>query len=593
MLDIFNAESRFLFSSNNFDWTQFGVIKLDGFEALSKPFRFELQMVSTNDDIDFDEMISSKATIKIRSQDLQSAVSYHGIVWEFEQLSRVGDLALYRAVVVPSLMNLSLNRVNDVYLSEETVPELIERILKKNNLGNGYTMSLRNSGMLASLIGSAGDYRKRSFVCQYQESDLDFISRLMESEGLYYYFEHESLTDPFKSSETLVITDYKESHSLLNFKLLRYAQPEDIQTFGQDNCVIRMSVRQKKVPSEVLVRDYNYRKADLGDGLEGSADVSADGHGTVMFFGENLRTTDEVTRIANVRAQELSAQAKIISAEATAMGVRAGQAVVITHHYRFGFNGKYLVTEVRHQGVQNFALLSGQSTERGERGTVYTAQFTSIPADVQFRAPRVTPKPIIAGTLSGIIDDEGSGKYAQVNEYGQYKVQLLYDHSEKSDNKGSAWLRLMSPYAGPNNGMHFPLLKGTEVLIAFNGGDPDQPLILGAVTNSETQNVVTSGNSTKAGFITPGRNMLSIEDKQGEENILISSPNGGATFFFGTIKDEPVPVQTPSMPDPASFLGAGLPGLGLLGQLASGQLPKMPKVPRAKDLIPPIKLPKL
>lgn len=595
MLDIFNAESRFLFSSDNFDWTQFGVIKLEGHEAISKPFRFELQIVSTNDDIDFDEMVNSKATIKIRTQDLQTSVPYHGIVSEFEQLSRIGDFALYRVVVVPRLWNLSLGRMIDVHLDDQTVPELIESVLKKNGLSNDYKMSLKNAGLLSSILGSSGDYRKRSFVCQYQESDLEFISRLMESEGLYYYFEHESLIDFFQSGEKLMITDYKESHSLLKFKLLRYAQPEDIQTSEQDNCVIRMSVKQKKLPKEVLVRDFNYRKADLADSLEGSADVSGDGHGTVMFFGENLRTTDDAKRIAKVRAEELSCQGKIIEAEATAVGVRSGEAVVISHHYRFGFNGKYLVTEVRHSGVQNFTLLSGQNTESGERGTVYSAHFKAIPSDAQFRAPRVTPKPVIAGTLSAIIDDEGSGQYAQVNEYGQYKVQLLYDYSDKSANKGSTWLRLMSPYAGPNNGMHFPLLKGTEVLIAFNGGDPDQPVILGAVTNSETENMVTSDNNTKAGFVTPGRNVISIEDKAGQEGIMIASPGGGAISFYGTIKDEPVPVEVPSMPDPASFLGGGIPGLGLLGTLASGglpQMPKLPKLPTAKDLIPPIKFPK-
>lgn len=595
MLDIFNSESRFLFSSDNFDWTQFGVLKLEGFEAISRPFRFELQMVSTKDDIDFDEMVNSKATIKIRSQDLQTSVPYYGIVSEFEQLSRIGDFALYRAVVVPRLWSLSLGRMIDVHLDDETIPELIERILKNNGLGNSYKMSLKNAGLLSSLLGSSGDYRKRSFVCQYQESDLDFISRLMESEGLYYYFEHESLTDLFQSSEKLVITDYKESHSLLKFKLLRYVQPEDIQTSKQDDCVIRMSVKQKKLPKEVVVRDYNYRKADLADSLEASADVSDDGQGTVMFFGENLRTTNDASRIAKVRSEEISCQGKVIEAEATAVGVRSGEAVLISHHYRFGFNGKYLVTEVRHEGVQNFTLLSGQNTESGERGTVYSAHFKAIPSDVQFRAPRVTPKPVIAGTLSAIIDDEGSGTYAQVNEYGQYKVQLLYDYTDKSANKGSAWLRLMSPYAGPNNGMHFPLLKGTEVLIAFNGGDPDQPVILGAVTNSETKNVITDSNNTRAGFVTPGRNVVSIEDKEGQEGVMIASPNGGATFFFGKIKDEAVPVEVPSMPDPASFLTGAVPGLGLLGQLASGQLPKLPKAPKlptAKDLIPPIKLPK-
>jgi type VI secretion system secreted protein VgrG len=586
MLDLFNAESRFLFSSEKFDGTQFGVVKLDGYEAISQPFHFELQMVSTVKDIDFDEMLYSNATIKIRSHDLQTSVPYHGIVAEFEQMSIIGNFAMYRVVMVPRIWNLSLNKVIEVHLDEETIPDLIERILKKNNLSNAYKISMQNSGMQTSIPGPSGDYRKRSLVCQYQESDLTFISRLMETEGLYYYFEHESLTDTSQDAERLVITDYKESHSLSNFKLLRYAQPEDIQTADQDNCVIRMSVKQRRLPKEVVVRDYNYRKAALGDSLEGTADIDNKGHGIVMFFGENLRTTDEAGRIAKVRAEEIQSQGKMIEGDATAVGLRSGQSILVSNHYRSDFNDKFLVTEVKHEGVQNFSMLSGSSTTRSERGTVYTSHFKSIPANVQFRSPRVTPKPIIAGTLSAIIDDEGTGKYAQINEHGQYKVQFMYDYSEKSANKGSTWLRLMSPYAGPNNGMHFPLLKGTEVLIAFNGGDPDQPVILGAVTNSESENVVTANNNTKSGFVTPGRNVFSMDDQEGQQNIVISSPTGGATLFFGTINSEEVPVPVPA-PPVLTPVAAAPPGPVGIGQSANTPLPNTPK---SKDFLPPINL---
>jgi type VI secretion system secreted protein VgrG len=155
--------------------------------------------------------------------------------------------------------------------------------------------------------------------------------------------------------------------------------------------------------------------------------------------------------------------------------------------------------------------------------------------------------------LTAMIDDEGSGQYAQVDAYGQYKVELMYDLSDKWANKGSSWIRMASPYAGANNGMHFPLHKGTEVILAFMGGDPDQPVIVGAMTNSESPNVVTDKKATAGGIATPGLNRLSMQDKAGEEGIYMFTPNSGTAFIMGAMGDEPEPpvdiLPIPPLPD--------------------------------------------
>jgi type VI secretion system secreted protein VgrG len=207
-------------------------------------------------------------------------------------------------------------------------------------------------------------------------------------------------------------------------------------------------------------------------------------------------------------------------------------------HYRSSFNGNYLITEVEHGGSQAGVLLSGVNTpfNTDKAGTFYECKFKAIPSAKQFRPERVTPKPKILGTLTATIDDEGSGTYAQVNEYGQYKVELMYDLSDKPTNKGSAWVRMATPYAGPRNGMHFPLLKGTEVLLGFMSGDPDQPVILGAVTNSENPNVVSDQNATFNGFVTAGANMLSANDRAGKESMHFYSPQGGTSIIIGSFE---------------------------------------------------------
>jgi uncharacterized protein involved in type VI secretion and phage assembly len=214
-----------------------------------------------------------------------------------------------------------------------------------------------------------------------------------------------------------------------------------------------------------------------------------------------------------------------------------------------------MITAVKHHGSQAGVLLAGAATPYTEHqsGTVYECEFEAIGASTQYRASSLTPRPIIAGMLTAMIDDEGSGQYAQVDAYGQYKVELMYDLSDKWANKGSSWIRMASPYAGANNGMHFPLHKGTEVILAFMGGDPDQPVIVGAMTNSESPNVVTDKKATAGGIATPGLNRLSMQDKAGEEGIYMFTPNSGTAFIMGAMGDEPEPpvdiLPIPPLPD--------------------------------------------
>jgi type VI secretion system secreted protein VgrG len=145
-----------------------------------------------------------------------------------------------------------------------------------------------------------------------------------------------------------------------------------------------------------------------------------------------------------------------------------------------------------------------------------------------------------------------------LNQYGQYKVQMLYDLSDKRANKGSAWLRMASPYAGNGHGMHFPLLKGTEVLIGFSGGDPDQPLILGAVANSENPNVVVNSNSQNNGIRSVSGNMIAMNDSSLGRGITMYSPSGSAYFTLGAFPSaaNAAPPSLPSLPDASAVSDA-------------------------------------
>jgi type VI secretion system secreted protein VgrG len=164
----------------------------------------------------------------------------------------------------------------------------------------------------------------------------------------------------------------------------------------------------------------------------------------------------------------------------------------------------------------------------------YRNEFRAIKADVVFRPERRTPKPRIVGSINARIDAAGAGDYAEIDDQGRYKVQLPFDISGRKDAKASRYLRMAQPYAGADMGMHFPLHKGTEVILTHVDGDPDRPIIAAAVPNAETTGPVTGGNQTQCAIKTGGGNQIVIEDSDGNQRIKMSTPHGGTVLQLGS-----------------------------------------------------------
>ena len=513
------SELRFRFSSSAFAADKFDVVNLEGFEAINRPYRFSLTLVSDDAQIDFNKILQNAATLCIYSPDGSQEVPYHGIIAEFEQMQKVGNYVYYRAVLVPRLWRLSLYQITEVYLNEQTVPDILEKVLKGSQLSSrDYQFSL------------TGDYRKRSFVCQYQETHLDFISRLMEKEGIYYFYDQGTARD---GVDKLLVVDALIGHPASTLQV-RYRPADELDTGVFSDTVQNFVCRQQPLPKRVIAQDFNYRKAALT--LRAEEQVAAEGIGDVMYYGENFRTVAEGQRYAKLRAEGIRCRSRVFNGESTAVGLRSGYFMALSHHYRNDFNGRYLVTGIHHRGSQAGVLLAGLKTPfaSGERGTNYSNDFVAIPAATQFRAELVTPKPSIAGTLNASVDSEGSGLYAELDEYGQYKIQLPFDFTDKDPNKGSAWVRMATPYSGSDHGMHFPLHKNAEVLLSFVDGDPDQPVIIGAVPNSENRSVVNNSNPAINQILTKSGNQLRMNDTQGSPGIVLFSPSANGTIIIGS-----------------------------------------------------------
>ncbi|APG19806.1 hypothetical protein A3780_20395 [Kosakonia radicincitans] len=512
--------SRFSFRSDAYPEKTFIVVHLEGTESISNLFSYELILVSENNDINFELILQNKVHFEIYSIDGIDTALYHGKASAFDQLNYVNGYAFYRVKVVPAMWDLSQYSGSDVYLNEQIIPHIIESVLLKSRLTrDDYEFKI------------SGDYRPRSFVCQYQESNFEFISRLMEREGIYYFFEHEG-----KKTENLVIIDDMKLQSG-NVSELIYTSSEIYDDKIAKHAVRDLMCCQSVIPKSITLQDFNYRRA--GTPLKVKYIISPSGIGEKTIFGENFRSNDEGLRYARIRAEEISSSSKVFHGQSTAIGIRAGSVVSVTGHYREDFNIRYLITEVRHTGMQAGALISSihdvlpGDISGGE--TAYSCRFTAIPAVQQFRPPQVTRKPVIAGTMSAIIDGEGKGEYAELDEYGQYKVRLPYDSKDRPANQSSARIRLATPYAGSDNGLHFPLLKNSEVLLSFINGDPDQPVIISAVPNSENPNTVTDKNAYQNRIVSAGGNQISLDDRKGAEVMFIHSPFHNSTIGLGSI----------------------------------------------------------
>ncbi len=467
-----NAESRHDFFSRapGLGEDAFLVIDFEGSEALSRPYAFDIQLASENPDIDLGAVLRHPALLRLRLAAQDSL--FHGVLENIEEEQQIEGLTLYRARLRPRVSQLALYRVNEVYVGR-TVPELIELVLKDGGLtGLDYELAL------------TATYGPHEQVTQYQETHLDFISRLMEREGIYYFFSQG------EDRERLIITDRSTRHERLA-GAFSYSPDSSLEPLGNEQLLRAFVCRQKALPKQVIVMDYNYRRPSLE--IRGEAPVDPEGRGEVYLYGEHTKDQGEAKAIAGIRAQEIRAGEKIFLGESVVPVLKPGYLFELRGHFRASFNRGYLLTELTHEGSQAAQLANLAAPGQMAR-PFYRNHLSAIPDDVQFRPQRITPRPHIGGTMNAIVDAEGTGNLAELDEQGRYKVWLPLDRRNKADAKASRWIRMMQPFGGTDHGMHFPLHKGAEVLLTFIDGDPDRPIIAGTVPNPDHPSLVTGDN---------------------------------------------------------------------------------------------------
>jgi len=536
----FLTEKRFSFVSAGLDRDTFGVVHFTGTEALSSLYEFNITLVTDDPNLDLDTILRQPATFTIHRPNDQR-VDFNGILSQFEQLHAFNDCIFYRAQLRPRLWWLTLTHHNQVCLNLPVVPSpqgaaqasLIGQVL----MDGGLTP-------LDFAFRTQKNYPAQEYVCQYDESHYAFMARWLEREGLYYFFEQTA------TEEKVVITDSLISHvDLPQEGKLIYAPPSGLDEQHHDEVIKTLICRQKTLPQKVLLRDHNYQRPTLE--ITGMATVDPQGRGESYVYGDYFPTPEEGNRLAAIYAESLLCRKREFFGESTVPFIMPGYTFSLEKHYRRDFNRKYLVCEVHHEGNQTGYLVSGLqgALADAEQTVSYRNTFTAIPAETQFRAERITAKPRISGTLHAMVDAEGSGEYAELDDQGRYKVRLPFDiNDQHGAGKASCYLRMAQPYAGPKRGMHFPLPKGTEVLLTFIGGDPDRPVIASAVPNPETPSPSTARNQTESVIQTGGDNKIRIEDMKGKERIILQSPTADSWVRIGAPNDPPPPLPGVTIP---------------------------------------------
>ncbi|HHH30913.1 MAG TPA: type VI secretion system tip protein VgrG [Polyangiaceae bacterium] len=497
--------------------------KVAGFrsrEALSTLYELRVGiLVNGGEMLDLAEIRGLAASFSVHpSEDVGTRV--HGMVAEAGLKHMWGEQALYEIVIVPKVWLLGLTRHSRVFV-DQSVPQVVEAILADGGMqGDDYELRLDAT------------YPGHEHLCQYKESRWSFISRLMEREGLYYFFEQGD------KREKLVITDHRSFHQSLRSAPVRYVPLSGEQAGMTGEALQTFATALTTVPRRLKLRDYDYLHPGLDVSAEtvGSASSSAD----QFYLGDHdFRTADDGAPMVQALAQAWRAKEMRYQGRGTARGLRAGYLFDLQEHPLHALNGEKLVVELVQSGVQAADASMVREALGIAHDEPYRIDVVAIDAATQFRPMCVTPVPRISSVERGFVDGPADSDYAQIDEHGRYKVKLHFDidDSQVYEGKASTWLRMIQPHGGSTEGFHFPLRKQTEVLVLFLGGNPDRPVIAGAVPNAIQPSPVVADNHTQNVIQTGGSNRIEIEDRDGEQYVDISTPPADTFLHLGEPHD--------------------------------------------------------
>lgn len=477
--------------------------KLVGAESLGRLPVYRMEVLSEQADIDPFSKIGTRGGVTLK--DLNSNQQhYHGVITQFLNAGPRGGYQVYEVELRPWLWLLTRTLNTRIY-QNKTVLEILEQVFKTKNGFTDYT------------IKAQGSYVAREYCVQYRESDFDFVTRLMEEEGIYYFFEHTA------TSHKLILCDASASHTEIAGTSIPFA-PKNSLVQGTEHIYEWRKLADIQ-PGNLVLTDYDYNKpaVDLQVRLNSNRGHSEAALEHYDYPGRYLNTSDGQTIVRNLAAG-FSILAFRREATALSQKIRLGTKFTLSDHPTSGENVPYIpiLTET--------TIVSGEvELQSSQSGNSIEVKFQCVPADQNFRLPIRTPKPTIAGVQSAVVVGK-EGEDIWTDSLGRVKVQFPWDRDGQKNENSSCWIRVSQTWAGKGWGaLHIPRI-GQEVLVDFIDGNPDRPIVTGCVYNpnqtppfSLPNEAAFSGvrsRSTKQGS-TETFNEIRLEDTKDAERIYV------------------------------------------------------------------------
>ncbi|WP_322867348.1 type VI secretion system Vgr family protein [Aquicoccus sp. G2-2] len=483
---------------------------LTGHDRLSECFCYDLKLLSADPDISAQDLLGEAITIKIAAQggDEDATRYFHGLVDQFHYDGDDEDENyVYRLNLRPTIWFLSKIMDNRIF-QQMTVPEIVAAVMD-------------DAGMPDYRLDLSESYPKREYCVQYGESNLDFIQRLLEHEGIFYFFEFDD------GAHTMVICDdVSELSPAPDAKVLRF-KPSTSQQSVEQSVITRLWRTEIAAPQKYVHTDYDFEKpsADLMANGELSKRHTQDDKERYFYPGkyvEHGRGTD----LAKLRNKQDRAHSQMVKVNSTAVGPYSGRVFELMECPRESDNRTYFVHRASYR-IWEGQYFAGEMSRGEEQG--FQAEYDLISTDTPYHPPMTTPKPVMKGVQTAIVVGP-AGEEIHTDEYARVKVQFYWDRKGERDEHSTCFIRVSSVWAGSGWGfIQIPRI-GQEVIVDFLEGDPDKPIITGRVYNAEQMPpYALPGNATQSGWKSNsslgggGWNEMRFEDKKGDEEVYFQA----------------------------------------------------------------------
>lgn len=470
------------------------LMSIEGEERFSAPYRYQIRFRTALTSENMGRYFGKELACEVGRGKVTRYV--HGVLTHLEEVNNVEGISTFAGLLEPRLSLLRLGR-NLAVFQNITVPDLVCKLLRQQNISH-IDLRLRAT------------YSPREYCIQYRESDFDFISRLLEQEGIYYFFAHDA------GQHTLILADHPSSHQAGSPATLPFMPQAGS---GDGAGLTGWMATSTLAASSVLLKGFSMEQAACVEG--GSSAVNVDhtvqGVGYVDTPGDDTR--DRLQAQARLKMEQLEAGNQHYLAQSSAFWLGCGMKFTVSDHPRG--NGDYRIQAVNLHAIS--------SIDHDEPDIACT--FALLRNAVSWRPAPLTPRPEIAGVLTATVVGPQSEEI-HTDEYGRIKIQFPWDGENKHDDSSSCWVRVSQPWAGGRFGALFLPRVASEVLVSFVQGNPDYPVVTGMVFNGQNRPPLSlPDEKNHSGFISRSASDGSVEeghqlrfdDKKGEEKLLITS----------------------------------------------------------------------